>query len=294
MKVSKKILSLVLAFVCAVSVVAVAAPTQVYAAKTKEITLIKGEKISYNADNYNVKSVSSDKKSVVSVKKNEDESTEIVLTAKEKGTANVTVKTERGTKKYKVTVVGNAVSFKAVAQVGSYVIFKVTNKTKVTIPTLYFDYKVKDADGDVIKADTDSVYKIAAKSTAYTSVYVGYGEKVSLKKSSAKINLEESRRYLDYKYTDQTKKVKVTVTKEKEGDRTVDFKLKFKSSVNEYTTVAADLVLYDSDDNIIDIIQFSKYLGKKETTSQDGYSYAVDYYDHYKLFVRAYTEDYQY
>ena len=111
MKVSKKILSLVLAFVCAVSVVAVAAPTQVYAAKTKEITLIKGEKISYNADNYNVKSVSSDKKSVVSVKKNEDESTEIVLTAKEKGTANVTVKTERGTKKYKVTVVGNAVSF---------------------------------------------------------------------------------------------------------------------------------------------------------------------------------------
>ena len=36
MKVSKKILSLVLAFVCAVSVVAVAAPTQVYAAKTKE------------------------------------------------------------------------------------------------------------------------------------------------------------------------------------------------------------------------------------------------------------------
>ena len=62
--------------------------------------------------------------------------------------------------------------------------------------------------------------------------------------------------------------------------------------MNDYTTVAADLVLYDSDNNIIDIIQFSKYLGKKETTSQEGKSYAVDYYDHYKLFVRAYTEEY--
>lgn len=292
MKVSKKILAIMLALVCAISVIAVGTPTEVYAAKVTEITLIEGEKTSFSPDYYNVKSVASDKKSVVFAKKNEDESTEIILKAKEKGTANVTVKTERGTKKYKVTVVENDISFKAVAQVGSYVIFKVTNKTKVTIPTLYFDYKIKDADGDVIKADTDSVYKIAAKSTAYTSVYVGYGEKASLKKSSAKINLEESRRYLNYKYTDQTKKVKVTVTKEEEGDRTVDFKLKFKSSVNDYTTVAADLVLYDSDNNIIDIIQFSKYLGKKETTSQEGKSYAVDYYDHYKLFVRAYTEEY--
>lgn len=291
MKVTKKIFALALAFVCAVSVIAVAVPTEAYAATTKTITLIKGEEIAYAPDYTNVKSVSSAKKSIVSVKKNEDESTEVIFTAKEKGTTTVSVKTDRGTKKYKVKVVGNAIKFKPVAKVGSYVIFKITNDTSVTFSSFSFDYKIKDADGDVLKEGTESVSKLAAKSTAYTDVYVGYGENPSLKKCTAKANFAESRRYLDYKYTDQTEKVKITVT-EDVTDSKVNFKLKFKSSVNEYVTVAADLVLYDCDNKVVDVINFSKYLGKKETTTQEGYSYAADVYDHYKLYVRAYSEDY--
>lgn len=294
MKVTKKILALALAFVCAVSVIAAAAPTEAYAATTQTITLIKGEKFAYAPDSTNVKSVSSDKKSVVSVKKNEDESTEIIFTAKEKGTANVTIKTGRGTKKLKVKVVGNAIKIKAVAQAGYDVIYKITNDTSVTFSSLfYFDYTIKDSDGEVLKEGTESVYKLAAKSTAYVSVYAGYGVEASLKKSTAKANLEESKRYLNYKYTDQTKKIKVTVTENVE-DKNVKFKVKFKSSVNEYTDVRADLVLYDCDDNIVCVFNISKYLGKKETTTQEAeaYNYA-DVYDHYKIFVSAYSEEYQ-
>ena len=287
----KKILSLLLACICAVSTIYVSASVDTYAAsKTAMVTLVKGEKISFYPDPYgsNVKSVTSSKKSVVSAKKNPDESYQIVVTAKEKGTATVTAKTENGTKKFNFKVVGNAIKIKAIAQVDGYLIYEIKNDTSVTYSSFAFDWTAKDSDGDVLKTGTEYISKLAAKSTAYTAVYVGYSSIPSLKKSTAKANFENSRHYLDYKYTNCTEKVKVTVT-ESFDDYAINFKVKVKNSVNDYVDFGADLVLYDCDDNIVDIINFSDCLGKKETTTKEGISYAGEEYDHYEIFIRAYT-----
>jgi hypothetical protein len=292
MKRIKKVLSIVLAFVFVVSVVAVGAPTEAYAAKTTTITMVKGEKLAFSADYYNVKSVSSSKKSVVTVKKNPDESTEVIFTAKEKGTSNVTIKTERGTKNYKIKVVGNSIKIKAVAQAGSYLIYKITNNTSVTFENFYFDWNAKDSDGDSLKEGSDYVRCLTAKSTAYASVYIGYGNSASIKKSTAKASLTDHQRYPQYKYTDQAEKVKVTVT-EKVSGNDVNFKVKFKSSVNEYVSAVADVIFYDSDDNIIEVEAVSMSLGKKETSTREiNYYNAADIYDHCKVVVRAYSSVY--
>jgi hypothetical protein len=294
MKHFKKLLAVVLTFVFVVTALAVEAPTEVYAAKTTTITMVKGEKFSFSADTYNVKSCSSSKKSVVTVKKNQDESTEVILTAKEKGTSNVTIKTQRGTKKYTIKVVGNSIKIKAVAQAGSYLIYQITNNTSVTFESLYFDWTAKDADGDVLKESGgyDYVKYLTAKSTAYVSVYIGYGNTASLKKSTAKANLTDHKRYPQYKYTDQASKVKVTVTSTVDGS-SVDFKVKFKNKVNEYVYADADLVLYDSEDEIISVINVPGSLGKKETTTKKAsLLYGADVYDHYEVVVRAYSSVY--
>jgi hypothetical protein len=287
MKSIKKVLAIVLAFVFVVSVAAAGAPTEVYAATTKTITLIKGEKLAFAADTYNVKSVSSSKKSVVTVKKNPDESTEVIFTAKEKGTSEVSIKTDRGTKKYKVKVVGNSIKIKAVAQAGSYLIYEITNNTSVTFESFYFDWNAKDSDGDSLKEGSDYVRYLTAKSTAYASVYIGYGNSASIKKSTAKANLTDHKRYPQYKYTDQAEKVKVTVTDKVSGSN-VEFKVKFKSSVNEYVSAVADVIFYDSDDNIIEVDAVSMSLGKKETSTREiTYYNGADIYDHCEVVVRA-------
>jgi hypothetical protein len=292
MKRIKKVLSIVLAFVFVVSVVAVGAPTEAYAAKTTTITMVKGETFEWSPDYYNVKSISSSKKSVVSAKKNPDESTEVVLTAKEKGTSTVTIKTERGTKKYNVKVVGNSIKVKAVAQAGSYLIYKITNNTSVTFNYFYFDWTAKDSDGDTVKSGTDCAYYLTGKSTAYVAVYLGYGQSASVKKSKGSANFSQIQRTPLYTYKDQSSKVKVTVTDSVDGN-SVDLKVKFKSSVNDYVSAAVDVILYDSNDDIIGIESTTKYLGKKETSTSTLSSYnTADIYDHCEVVVRAYTTSY--
>jgi hypothetical protein len=292
MKRISKVFAILLTFVFAVSVIAVGTPAEVYAAKTTTITMVKGEKLEFAADYYNVKSVSSSKKSVVTAKKNPDESTEVILTAKEKGTSNVSIKTDRGTKKYTIKVVGNSIKIKAVAQAGSYLIYEITNNTSVTFEHFYFNWTAKDSDGDELKTGNDYVSYLTAKSTAYASVYLGYGNTASLKKSTAKADLTGHKRYPQYKYTDQASKVKVTVT-EKVSGSDVNFKVKFKSSVNEYVSAVADVIFYDSDDNIIDVQNVSNSLGKKETSTREiNYYNAADIYDHCEVVVRAYSSTY--
>jgi hypothetical protein len=73
----------------------------------------------------------------------------------------------------------------------------------------------------------------------------------------------------------------------------VNFKVKFKSSVNEYVSAVADVIFYDSDDNIISVQAATISLGKKETSTREiNYYNAADIYDHYEVVVRAFSSVY--
>jgi hypothetical protein len=294
MKLIKRILAIVLSVAVAIPLVAFEAPVEVYAAKTKTITLVKGEKMNITPDYNNVKSVTSSNKSVVTAKKNPDESTEFILTAKGKGTSTVTVKTERGTKKYKIKVVANSIKIKAIAKTDKYLIYRIKNNTSVTFENFAFDWVAKDSDGDVVETGTHIVQNLIAKTTAYASVYIGNDNGVNVKKSAATADLLYYDRSPQYAYTDQTSKVKVTVTPEETEDD-IYLKVKFKSKTNEYVDVVADIILYDCDNKIIYVDSVSQYLRKKETSTDWGYAFGVaDIYDHYEIVIRACSSSYDY
>lgn len=289
MKISKKILSIVLALVCAISVIAVGAPTEVYAAKT--YTFIKGEVCSLT-DYSNVKSVKSSNSKVVAVRKDEDNSKYFIVSAKKTGTATITIKTEYGTKKYSIKVIPNdiTVEAKGISTPGNMV-FKVINNTGVTFDSLAVNYTLKDSDGDTLVSDSFNVYDVAAKSSAFKEQYYSsYSYSPSAKKTVAKVDLKNSSRNpLGKTYTKRTDKLTVEVT-DTVTDTGVSFKVKFKSKYADRMYAVADIILYDADEHIIGIETVSKSLSGKEisTDTCNAYLYNTQY-DHCKVVKRAYS-----
>mgnify|MGYP004534161167 FL=1 len=294
MKVSKKILAIMLALVCAISVIAVGTPTEVYAAKT--YTLIKGEVMALT-DYSNVKSVKSSNSKVVAIKKDEDNSKNFIISAKKTGTANLTIKTEYGTKKYAVKVVPNdiVVEVKTISTPGN-IVYKVTNNTGVTFDSLKVSYTLKDSDGDKLVSDTFNISDLPSKSSAFKEVYYSsYRYTPSVKKCSGKADLKNSTRNPFGKvYTNRANKLTVEVT-DKVTDDGVEFKVKYKSSYSDSMYADADIILYDSDDHIIGIKNTSAYLSGKEvsTDTYTVYLYKVEY-DHFKVVTRAYSYEFDY
>ena len=192
-KAMKRVVTVCLALAMAVTLLAPV--TAQAAAKTENVTLYKGEVLkSYVFGT--IKSVSSSKKSVVSVKK---DGSNAAMTAKKTGKATVSIKTNRGTYKYVVTVKKLDVTAKLSDMGEGYMLLTVKNNTKQTFTDVVVDYVIKNDQGETVKTDRKIVSGVVAGKTVYAYVYYdNYSYTVDETKCSAKVVADD--RSLTAKY----------------------------------------------------------------------------------------------
>ncbi|MCR4605061.1 MAG: hypothetical protein K5639_03585 [Eubacterium sp.] len=291
---AKRLLSLVLVLAVAMSV-AVIAPKKdaLAAAKTKKITLIKGDKIELGVTNWmvlqKIKSASTSKKSVVSIKK---KSKKVVATAKKAGKATVTIRTKSGiTMKWKITVKKNKVSGKVLKNVitqgtsgyNSNIVFEVVNKTGVYLPSLDVKYTIKGQLGTTLESKTVTLSKAVSGKKMHFMVNL-YNQPEP--PASFKLSYKGGKRNIDYKYTNQSSKVSVKQTST--SGKTIYFSMKNKTS--KTVSGIVDVVFYDASGNAVWFSNMSLYMGSKETKTSSVYSSAD--FASYKVFTRACSEKY--
>ena len=128
MKVLKKLTAL---FLCAALIVSVAPKKDAKAAtKTQKETLLVGEVVQYTPFLGTLKSVSTSKKSVATVKKSAGKA---IVTAKKAGTATITIKSTRGTNKVKLTIKKADFTCGLKVLSNGYVLLSVKNNTSVYV-----------------------------------------------------------------------------------------------------------------------------------------------------------------
>lgn len=291
MKKFTKLISFAMTVICALSLLCVFTPQEQVQAvtQTRNVTLVKGERITWENYSYNVTSCSSSKKSVATVKKNPDNSKGVIITCKGTGSATVKIKLKGGhLQKINVKVVGAKFTVKTISESENYVFFSVKNATKVFFDRLAIQYTLKNAEGEIVKQDMETVYRSTPGSTAYFSVWKGSDSNVDISQCTAKVIPLESRHDLNYTYTNQTKKIKVT-------DKLVDdeLKIKWKNNCSEYISGVADVVFYDADGNVVNVENSLKSMDAKTIDTATVYISNYLEYDHYKIFVRAYSEKYK-
>jgi hypothetical protein len=213
------------------------------------------------------------------------------MTAKAAGKATVTVKGSSGTGKFQVTVKKLSFSVKLKNLAGSYATIAIKNNTAQTFEKIAVSYTFKDADGEVVKQDTETVSRVPAKKTVYASIYVGssQAEMIDLASSSAKVT--EVQHDPDYTYKDVSSKVTATVKDETENDSNVTFSVTSKNSTNQAVYGYNYILIYDADDTLLGVTSLSIYLDKKATnTSTNGYisKYTYPAYDHFEIVTQAY------
>lgn len=290
MKKMKRIFSAVLVFVMAVTMLCSALPaTEVMATETKNWSFFVGEKseFEYYTSNLKIKSISSNKKSIVAAKKTGKAKFEINV--KKKGSAVVTVKTNKGTIKYNIKAEKPAFEIKVIGENEGYVFYSVKNNTKKAVERVRVNCKFVNPEGEVV--DTNNSFNVSYLNpgdTAYEAVYYSrstYTVDPSL--SSGKVDVNGSSYDYEnrYKYINCNKKLKVTT---KDDPENYQIMMKFQSSYGEHTCAAAEMLLYDEEDNLIDILGATKYLNAKAVDTSNLYFSKT--YDHCKIVKRAYCE----
>ena len=155
-KLTKRVLSVFLALAMIVTILP---PVTAQAAtKTEKMTLYKGE-IVKNYVYGTLKSVSSSKKAVATVKK---DSGNAVITAKKPGKATISIKTNRGTFKYAVTVKKLDVTATLSDMGNGNMLLTVKNNTKQTFTYVSVDYVIKNDQGETVKTDTSQRLTVLA------------------------------------------------------------------------------------------------------------------------------------
>ena len=257
----------------------------------KSITLYKGEGV-YYTDYSTVKSVKSSNSKVVKASKDKENERHANLVAKKAGKANVSIATQYGSAKVAVTVKNAKFTPKHVLTHGGYILVSVKNENKDTFDKAEIKYTNKDSAGEVIEEKTDIVYDLLAGKVAYANIYVGSSniENVDLSQSTVKVTAYE-RTWLGYTYTDVSSKVTCTAKITEENDSSISFNIVEKNKGNESVDGRVYAMLYDADDKLIGVEDYSLYLDKKETkTVNYGYISKREYptYDHMKLVARAF------
>ena len=254
------------------------------ATKTRSLTLYKGEAI-YVTDYNKVKSVSSSKKSVVSVAKDKKNNKNANITAKKTGKATVTVKTAAGTYKYNITVKKLDVSVTMTDMGAGYILLTVKNNTKQTFTGVAVEYSLKDESGSEVAHDVEKLYDVVAGKTAYKTLYYSsYSYTPDLTQCSAKAVAAE--RNPSYSYKNQTSNFSV---KYELNDGKIVFTLSNKSKTTAINGKVYALC-YDANDNVIGLVSTSAYLkgGAKDTTSR----LVSTGTDHVKIVSSAYSYHY--
>ncbi len=300
MKKLTKYIMFVFALVMAVTVIGASDVS----AATK-LTLLKGEKVYYIPDYLTVKSVKSSNKKVATVKKSG--SYKVKITAKKKGTTTLTIKTKSYKKSYtykvKLTVAKPSVKVKVVnlsqayksynGTYGGTIVYSITNKSKVAIDSLPIKYTLKNTAGTTFKSDYFSVYNVGKGQTAYETVsFYGSPKPLSAAKCSGKFAGVSYKSYnrsgITYKYTDTTKKVKVTAKKNSSYSYGTQVNLTVKNKYNKYAYIVVTVLGYDSNGKVIETCDRTFYLRKKATDSSY-VTFSTDDVKSYKVKTRAYS-----
>jgi hypothetical protein len=264
------------------------------ATTTKSMTLYVGEE-AYVSNLYDVKSASSSKKSVASVAKDKSYSTHANITAKKAGTTTVTVKTKKGTFKYKVTVKKLDITGSFIDLGNGYMLLKIKNNTKQTFTTVYLDYALKDANGEVQLKDSTSISDVVAGKTVYKQVYYT-ASAFTPDVSQCTMKATGDNRSLSAKYTNASSKVTAVVTPEIDGTD-IKYTIKMTNTLKKQS-VSGDvyLLVYDENGNLVDETSTSFYLkgGAVDTSVRTCFFYGKDNVSSYtyKTSVVAYYYTY--
>lgn len=291
-KVMKKLLCACLALAMLITIIPPVTTTQA-ATKTEKMTLYKGEAVNVYPLG-TLKSVSSNKKAVASVKKDGNKA---VITAKKAGKATISLKTNRGTLKYAVTVKKLDITATLSDMGNGYMLLKVKNNTKQTFTYVNIDYTIKNDQGETIKTDTKMVSSVVAGKTVYDYVYYdSYNYTVDETLCSAKAVL--GTRSLDAKYKNVASSIKTSIDEDTSTEDTIKLTFKSKNTQKKNTAYVEHYVLiYNSMDQVIGLktVSFILKAGKLDTGNTkidtSRYSYYKDY-ARYKVVTVAYSTIY--
>ena len=287
----KRVLTVCLAFIMVLTVLP-AVPAQ---AATENVTMYVGEKTFYHAHGI-ISGATSTKTGIVEVAKNTKHSgySEIEMVAKKPGKSTVTVKTNNGTEKVNVTVKKLNMPVKVKHLSPSKITLVVENRTNKVFETVEISYTLRDADGNVLEEDKKELkaFDMCAKKTSYASIYVGkYRNQIDAASCTAKVTYLES--YPVTVYKDVSKKVKATISDEKEQDGTIHYNVNLKNEYNDGVKGVCYIMLYDKDDKLIGVEYQMIVLGKKGTNGatmkRQSLFLRATYptYDHMKTVVNA-------
>ena len=259
-------------------------------AATKSMTLYKGEK-GYLDSWAEIKSVSSDKKSVVKVSKDKKDKYKVNFNAKTTGKAHVTIKTSRGTVKYNMTVKKLDITASLRDMGGGYLLLTVKNKTKQTFTDVQVQYVLKNEFGEVIKKDVASVSDVVAGKTVYDRIlYDNYSYNVDISQCSAKVVADS--RSLDAKYGNVSSKVTSNVTEDTNDYGNKVLTVKSKNTLKKDSVRGSHYILvYNSEGQIVDLKTVYFYLKAGAVDTDTTTLYAEDY-STYKVVTVAYTVNY--
>ena len=286
----KQTMKRLVTFGLAVAMTAVLLPATVVHAATKSVTMYKGEAF-YYTDYGKVSKASSSNSKVVKVAKDKENERHTNLTAKSTGKATATIKTSYGTTKLNITVKKLDFTAKAVSIAGGYVTLSVKNKTSQTFDKIEVSYTFKDANGEIVKQDTELVSRIPAKKTVYTGIYVGSSQAELLDLASCTAKVTAVAHDPSYLYKDVSSKVKATIKDETDNGNNITFSVTTKNTTSQRVTGYNYIMIYDANGTLIGVDKMSIYLDKKATnTSTSGYisKYSYPDYDHFKIVTQAY------
>lgn len=283
MKTSKKIITLFLSVALLVTLIP---QTAAHAAtKTQKETLLVGEVVQYTPFLGTLKSVSTNKKAVATVKKKDGKA---VVTAKKAGKAVITIKSTRGTNKIKLTVKKASFTCNLKVLPDGYVLVSVKNNTSIFVDSAEVAYTLRNPEGEVIENSTCNVYDLMPKKTAYARIYYNnYDFTVSEENSKAAVKSES--RSLSAKYKSRVSTTKVDVTGEDTEERKLTIKLQNKYSGSITGTI--DILFYDEAGNVSYYTYKSVYMKGNEITT-DTVTTPYDGYASYKMIVRTYSKTY--
>ncbi len=218
----KRVVTVCLALVMILTVLP-AVPAQ---ASTGSVTMYVGEKTFYRAHGI-VTDVTSTKSGIVEAGKSKLHSSysEIEMTAKKTGKSTVTIQTNSGTEKVNVTVKKLDMPVKVKHLSPSKVTLVVENPANRVFEKVEISYTLKDAEGNVLEQDKKELkyFDMCAKKKSYASIYVGrYRDQIDEASCTAEVTYLES--YPVTVYKDVSKKVKVTISNEKEKDGTISYR----------------------------------------------------------------------
>ena len=251
---NKKIIKSFIAIFVMVMAFSFVSLTAEAATKTKKLTLYVGEKIQYTYYGLGtMKSVSSSKKSVVAASK---KSGRAIISAKKKGSAQVTVKGTRGTFIYKITVKSKPViNVSLEPRADGYVNVKVQNKSSVYFDSITVKLTYRDASGNIVDSSNTYIHYLGAKKTACDDDYPFSSSGIDLSKTTYEIEYDRDFGG-DYKQSDYTKNVKYSASLNN-GYLNLKTSISYKKNADVYAGYT--IYFYDAAGNLVGV--------------RDGYSY---------------------